>query len=733
MQGHRSQNLAVIPYNPEIERTIRQPRRPKEDSEEEEEFEVEEKMAEAHIENQPERKPMKSSFIPQNLNQPSCIAYQPNAQGSFNLSPHLLNMLPHFRGTPSEDPYLHIRDFFDLCKTQNIHGLTSEHIRLILFPFSLKDNAKLWLNSLAAGSIHTWEELATKFLKKFFPAQRTRQLRREIQTFQQKDGDLFFEAWEHFNELLLKCPHHNLSQEDQVQAFYEGLDNSNESLVDSACGGVLMEKSSEKAIELFETLSENSQQFSSRGRHGPKGKGMYEININNGVQNQMATMKRKLDMLVKAMTSQNISPIQQIAQVEVCAICSHSDHTTEACPMSAFTDQEQANYVGQNNYPQKNNPYSNTYNAGWQNHPNLSWSNNQNVQNPQGQQRNFQQRNNYQAPTQGAQPQPELKKNDLEGAILQFLTAQQQTNAQTSQTIQKLEATTSQAIQRLEAQVGQMAKELSERKRGEFPSQTIPNPRGHEQLKAVTTLRSGKQIDNKVGIDETIQASASEATTSKVNEKEKVNAPPFPQRLVKPKKERQLVDIFETLRKVEINIPLLDAIQQIPAYAKFLKDCCTHKRKFQDHEKVALTEEVSAVLLRKLPPKLKDPGSFTIPCRIGDKTFDRALLDLGASINLLPYTVYETLGLGELQPTSITLQLADRSIKRPRGILEDVLVKVDQFILPADFIVLDMEEAPMPLPLPIILGRPFMRTADTKFFCEEGHCEIEGEWGEDRV
>jgi hypothetical protein len=78
------------------------------------------------------------------------------------------------------------------------------------------------------------------------------------------------------------------------------------------------------------------------------------------------------------------------------------------------------------------------------------------------------------------------------------------------------------------------------------------------------------------------------------------------------------MDIFETLRKVERNIPLLDAIQRILSYAKFLKDCCTHKRKFQDHGKVALTEEVSVVLLRKLPPKLKDPGSFTIPCKIGD-------------------------------------------------------------------------------------------------------------------
>jgi hypothetical protein len=144
-------------------------------------------------------------------------------------------MVPHCRGTPTKDPYLHIRDFFDLCKMQNIHRLNAEGIRLILFLFSLKDNAKLWLNSLPVGSIHNWEELATKFLKKLFPAQRTRQLRGEIQTFQQKDGDLFIEAWEHFNELLLKCTHHNLSQDDQVHAFYEGLNYSNKSLVHSAC------------------------------------------------------------------------------------------------------------------------------------------------------------------------------------------------------------------------------------------------------------------------------------------------------------------------------------------------------------------------------------------------------------------------------------------------------------------------------------------------------------------
>jgi hypothetical protein len=90
-----------------------------------------------------------------------------------------------------------------------------------------------------------------------------------------------------------------------------------------------MEKNSEEAKELFETLSENSQQFSSRGRQGLKRKGVYKVNGNNGVQTQMATLERKLDMLVKVMTTHNISPIQQIAQVEVCAIYSHSDHTTK--------------------------------------------------------------------------------------------------------------------------------------------------------------------------------------------------------------------------------------------------------------------------------------------------------------------------------------------------------------------------------------------------------------------
>ncbi|KAL5565150.1 hypothetical protein UlMin_028314 [Ulmus minor] len=155
----------------------------------------------------------------------------------------------------------------------------------------------------------------------------------------------------------------------------------------------------------------------------------------------------------------------------------------------------------------------------------------------------------------------------------------------------------------------------------------------------------------------------------------------------------------------------------MPKYAKFLKEVLSNKRRLEGNEKVMLTEECSAILQRKLPQKLKDPGSFTIPCTIGDFEFDKVLCDLGASINLMPLSIFRKLGLGEVKPTTVTLQLADRSIKHPRGIIEDVLVKVDKFIFPADFIVLDMEED---REVPLILGRPFLATGRTLIDVHQG-------------
>ncbi|CAI9777219.1 unnamed protein product [Fraxinus pennsylvanica] len=128
------------------------------------------------------------------------------------------------------------------------------------------------------------------------------------------------------------------------------------------------------------------------------------------------------------------------------------------------------------------------------------------------------------------------------------------------------------------------------------------------------------------------------------------------------------------------------------SYAKFLKDVLSNRRKLEKHEIVMLTEECSVRIQKKVPPKLKDHGSFTVPCTIENYHFDKALCDLGASTNLIPFFIFRKLDLGEVKVTAVTLQLVDRSLTHPRGIIEDVLIKVGKIIFPADFLILDMEK-----------------------------------------
>ncbi|RVW61961.1 hypothetical protein CK203_057908 [Vitis vinifera] len=136
--------------------------------------------------------------------------------------------------------------------------------------------------------------------------------------------------------------------------------------------------------------------------------------------------------------------------------------------------------------------------------------------------------------------------------------------------------------------------------------------------------------------------------------------PPFPQALHGKKEIKNSSEILEVLRQVKVNIPLLDMIKQVPTYAKFLKDLCTVKRGLQVTKNAFLTEQVSAIIQSKSPVKYKDPGCPTISVNIGGTHVEKALLDLGASVNLLPYSVYKQLGLGGLKPTTMTLSLADR-------------------------------------------------------------------------
>jgi len=187
-------------------------------------------------------------------------------------------------------------------------------------------------------------------------------------------------------------------------------------------------------------------------------------------------------------------------------------------------------------------------------------------------------------------------------------------------------------------------------------------------------------------------------------------------------------EILETFRKVEVNIPLLDTIKQIPKYAKFLKELCTHKRRMKGHERISMGKNIS-VLIGKFVPhileKCKDPSTFCIPCVIGNIKFENAMLDLGASINVMPLSIYKSLSLGPMQPMGVVIQLANRSVAHPTGLIEDVLVRVGELIFPADFYVLDMEEGFSHGSAPMNLGRPFLKTTRTKIDVYAGTLSME--------
>ncbi|XP_019434087.1 PREDICTED: uncharacterized protein LOC109340803 [Lupinus angustifolius] len=167
----------------------------------------------------------------------------------------------------------------------------------------------------------------------------------------------------------------------------------------------------------------------------------------------------------------------------------------------------------------------------------------------------------------------------------------------------------------------------------------------------------------------------------------------------------------------------MEAMEQMPTYAKFMKDFLTRKKKFYE-ETVTFEGGCSEIIQKSLPEKTKDPGSFTIPVTIVELSVRKALLDLGASINLMPLSMLKRIGDLEIKPTRMTLQLADRSMKFLYGVVEDVLVKVNKLVFLVDFVIMDIEEDGE---VPLILGRPFMKTARVNIDVDEGKLKFRGQ------
>ncbi|XP_070025028.1 uncharacterized protein [Nicotiana sylvestris] len=338
----------------------------------------------------------------------------------------------------------------------------------------------------------------------------------------------------------------------------------------------------------------------------------------------------------------------------------------------------------------------------------------------------------------------------------------------TNNKVQEKLAVHDSAIKNIKTQLGQLSMALNNRPQGTLPADTNINPKDQNpnQLMAVS-LWNGKDLDREQEIAQAskdttpatpvqleveepteltevvVEQSQEEKGKEKMNEQVAVQvAPlvpensnreklasnaqrmipaPFPQRLVKQKKADQYKKFMEMLRQIQLNIPLMDALKEMPGYVKMMKDLMSRKFDFQDLSTVTLTQTCSAVVAKLMAQKMSDLGSFTIPCTIGSYAFTKALCDLAASINLMSLAVYTKLGIGRARPTSMLLQLADRTVKRPTSILDDVLVQVGKFVFPAYFVILDCQ---VDGKIPLILGRIFLATGRVLIDCETGELKM---------
>ncbi|KAI5677391.1 hypothetical protein M9H77_08341 [Catharanthus roseus] len=271
-------------------------------------------------------------------------------------------------------------------------------------------------------------------------------------------------------------------------------------MVDSSCGGTFLHKTADEAWDLFENLSDNSQQHATSSRVGTSrqigNRGMYEVSQNVDLSLKVDALSKKFDQLLALNTLPTNSPNVQ----GVCAICSSPSHVIYDCPSaSLFPEfvQEQVNVA--QGFHRQNNPYSNTYNSGWRNHPNFSWKQ-QGGEVQLGQQQYQQNRQSGMTTPPGFQSQryvpphpPQSGNSIFEEKVLSALKG--------LESMTQITDSHTQSIAKLETQIGQLANAISRRDEGKLPSHPIENPRAnyHEQAKAVITIRNGKLVDNKVG------------------------------------------------------------------------------------------------------------------------------------------------------------------------------------------------------------------------------------------
>ncbi|XP_042067308.1 uncharacterized protein LOC121810614 [Salvia splendens] len=423
-----------------------------------------------------------------------------------------------FRGRPTEDPNKHLTKFIQICNTTKINRVTDEQIRLRVFPFSLEDDAKDWLDSMEPNSIHTWEAMVEKFLEKYYPPSEALKRQSEIISFEMTLQESIRGAWERFKGLMKRCPNHGLNPTHQVLAFYRGCLPEAKRELNLSAGGSLLKKGEAEAMEVIERVTSNDE----------------------GWNNERSNIHREQKEGV-----------------------------------------EDVSYIHQGGNRYYNNSRPNQGGGGYNHfgnkaHPNLSYGNPNNaLQPPQG----F-------TVSQGMITEPQKKSS--EDLLNAFMIQSHKNMEHTNQRLEKVENNMhgmAGHMKSLETQMSQIAQAVGQlHQSGQFPSTTVPNPK---DCKAIY-LRSGTSYKS----PPMPEVEAKEVPEEKEEEEIEVKAPlmqpevqpeaivsptpkevkiPFPQVVQKKKLDEKLVKFLEIFKRVHLNIPLIEALQQMPGYLKFLK------------------------------------------------------------------------------------------------------------------------------------------------------------------
>ena len=287
---------------------------------------------------------------PTRTSAPSCMVI-PSTVRTFDMKLGIIQLLQKFHGLDSESPYLHLKEFDEVCSTLHFNNISEKLVKVKLFPFFLIEKAKSWFHSLRPRAIATWQEMTREFLKKFVSTHKTNTLRKNIMIFSQKDGETFFQCWERFKDLLLACPHHGYKIWRIISFFYDGLSSNMRQFVEMMCNDEFMNKDLEEAQDYFDMLAENGQtQDTSDKIKKPKTipttkGGMYLIKEDNDVNTKIANLTRRVEAMELSKT--NIGKALVVDE-SFCEIYESNVHITKECPIIlAFKEvlHEQANFT----------------------------------------------------------------------------------------------------------------------------------------------------------------------------------------------------------------------------------------------------------------------------------------------------------------------------------------------------------------------------------------------------